>query len=233
MISKVGHEEYNEDAAQLLPLTKDDVSEAIRSDIIFGRMRPRERLLENELAARFSVGRYIIRGALTDLERNGLIEIRQNRGAVVRDRPTKEVEELYEMREILQREAARKIALPVADDLITRLETINEEYRTNLESGILNKVVDANNEFHRTLFGACNNACLSEAIEYYWQQTAAIHCYAIGSRKMALRSYEEHCAMIDALRGGNRDELLRLCVDHMIPALDAYKAAHGGWLVGE
>jgi DNA-binding GntR family transcriptional regulator len=213
----------------LQPITKEEVLDTIRAEIVFGQLRPRERLLENELAARFGVGRYIIRSALTELERIGLIEIRQNRGAVVRDRPTREVEELYEMRELLQREAARKITLPAESSLLDALEKINEDYRKNLEKGALNKVVEANNAFHQTFFAACGNSCLSEAIEHYWQQTAAIHCYAIGSRKTAQRSFAEHTEMIAALREGDREELVRLSVEHMLPALNAYKAAHGGW----
>lgn len=213
-----------------LPLTKDEVVDAIRSDIVFGRMRPSERLIENDLASRFNVGRYTIRSALAELDRMGLIELRQNRGALVQDRPTREVEELYEMREILQREAARRIPLPVSQDFLEELERLNEEYRLNLEGGALGKVVDANNAFHSTLFGACGNRFLSEAIEEYWQKTAAIHCYAIGSPTMARHSHSEHAAIIEALRAGDRERLITLCVEHMIPALNAYKAAHGGWL---
>lgn len=219
---------HQPDVAQMM--TKDDVVEAIRSDIIFGRMRPRERLLENELAARFNVGRYVIRGALTELDRLGLIELRQNRGAMVRDRPTREVEELYEMRDLLQHEAARRINFPVSEAFIAELERINEEYRVHLDTGDLDRVAEANNAFHRTLFGACGNRFLAETIEHYWQQTAAIHSYAIGSPEMARRSYAEHIRMIEALRAGDRERLQELCVQHMMPALNAYKAAHGGWM---
>ncbi len=36
--------------------------------------------------------------------------------------------------------------------------------------------------------------------------------------------------MIEAIRAGRREELVRLCVEHMMPALEAFKAAHGGWV---
>jgi DNA-binding GntR family transcriptional regulator len=201
----------------------------IRFDIIFGRLRPRERLLENDLSKRFGVGRYLIRGVLTDLQRFGLVELRQNRGAVVMDPAPSDVEHLYDLRTVLQREAAGRIALPASPDLIDRLETLNENYIASLKKGELDRVVEANEQFHQAVFGACGNPYLAEMIEQLWQKTAAIHCYAIGSPYQSERSHQEHIEMINALRSGDRTALVRLCVDHMMPAFEAYKAAHGGW----
>jgi hypothetical protein len=35
--------------------------------------------------------------------------------------------------------------------------------------------------------------------------------------------------MLDALKAGERNKLVQLCVEHIWPALQAYKRAHGGW----
>ncbi len=210
-------------------VSQDQVLNEIRMDIMFGRLRPRERLLENELSQRFGAGRYLIRGVLTELQRQGLVELRQNRGAVVADPATSDVDHLYDLRTVLQREAASRIPLPATPELLEQLEDLNRQYLTRLTSGELDRVVAANEQFHRALFGACGNPYLAEMIEQLWQKTAAIHCYAIGSPNLAGRSHQEHVDMIAAMRAGDSAALVKLCVDHMMPALDAYKAAHGGW----
>ena len=70
-------------------------------------------IIENEIAERFDLGRHIVRSVLADLERMGLVERRPNRGVVVIEYGSDEIEALYEMREIVQREAVMRIALPV------------------------------------------------------------------------------------------------------------------------
>lgn len=201
----------------------------IRFDILFGRLRPRERLLENELTQRFGVGRYLIRGVLTELQQLGLIELRQNRGAVVKDPATSDVDHLYDLRTVLQREAANRIPLPAGKALLDELEALNAEYFASLAKGELDHVVEANERFHQLLYGACGNPYLAEMIEHLWQKTATIHCSAMGSPYLSGRSHQEHIDLIEALRTGDRAALVRLCVDHMLPAFEAYKAAHGGW----
>ncbi|MGV6874264.1 GntR family transcriptional regulator [Pseudochelatococcus sp. B33] len=201
----------------------------LQRDIMFGRLRPRERLVEADLAERFGVGRHVIRTAFDQLVRDGLVERRANRGVIVYDRKTEEVEQLYEMREILQRAAAERVPLPAAPSLIERLKEINAQCRAYLADGALTDVAAANDKFHNTMFEACGNKFLAQSIEEYWLKTAATHCYAIGVPNLAQQSLDEHDGMIEALKSDDRKLLVKLCIDHMYPALKAYKAAHGGW----
>lgn len=203
----------------------DQVANALRFDIVFGRLRPRERLIEQELTERFGVGRYVIRGALDELERQGFVIKRPNKGAVVRDYTREEIQQLYDMRSLLQREAALRIPLDDTAELVRRLEEIQASYRRALNERDLVAVSAANDAFHSTLFSACGNVFLAETIEQFWNKTAAIHSYAIGTPSLAERSCAEHEAMIDAIQRGDRDALVQLVVDHMRPALQAYESA--------
>lgn len=206
-----------------------EIAEVLKREILFGRLRPRERLLEAELTERFGVGRYVVRAALDVLDRMGLVQKRANRGVIVRDYQAEDVDALYDMRRLLQTEAARRVALPSPPELIDELTRINARYAHHIEDGELTEAAEANDLFHKTLFGACGNRYLAELVEDYWLKTAAIHCYAIGVPSLARQSVEEHAHMIEILRSGTPEDLMRTAVDHMIPALKAYQAAHGGW----
>lgn len=205
------------------------VVSALQHDIVFGRLKPRERLVEEELRDRFSVGRHIIRAALDELDRMGLVQRRQNRGVVVSDYAPQEVDDLYEIRFLLQQAAARRIALPASPEFIEELSAINDRYVQFGKTGDLNASSIANDTFHRMIFGACGNAELAALIQQYWVKTAAIHCYAIANPALAEQSRKEHFAMIEAMAVGDRERFEALCVSHMQPALAAFKAAHGGW----
>uniref|UniRef100_UPI003F708212 GntR family transcriptional regulator n=1 Tax=Elioraea sp. TaxID=2185103 RepID=UPI003F708212 len=84
----------------------------ITEDILFGRLLPRERLVEDDLVARFGATRHAVRAALQTLAREGLAVHHRNRGAQVRSFTPAEVEEITEVRELLHAEAARRIPLP-------------------------------------------------------------------------------------------------------------------------
>jgi len=203
--------------------------DSIKQDIIFGRLRPRERLVEDQLSERFDVSRHQVRMAFGTLEQMGLVSRRPNKGAVVRDFSVEEVEEIYEMRAMLQSEAARRIPLPASPELLCNLERIHGDYCKAADEGNLQRVCSLNNEFHRTIYAASNNRCLAEMIERAWVQTLGMRCYAIGDPVLLTRSRREHEQMIELLRIGDRETFITLCVDHIWPALEAYKRAHGGW----
>ena len=218
------------------PLRSDEkasfIASAIRHDIIFGRFRPRERLLEEELSERFDAGRHVIRAALEELERMEMVVRRPSRGAVVADHTPQEIEQLYEMREILQREAALRIPLPASKDLVEKLRSLNEEFSKSFRAGRLAEASDINDKFHRTLFEACGNPYLADSIEQYWVKTSAMHSYAIGTPGSAERSHSEHLGIIEAAEKGERDLLIQRCLDHMRPALNSYLQAQRAFNVG-
>ena len=207
----------------------DMVVDSIKQDIIFGRLRPRERLVEDQLSERFGASRHQVRMAFNDLDQMGLVTRRPNKGAIVRDFSVEEAEEVYEMRAMLQAEGARRIPMPAPAELLERLESIHESFCAAADAGDVQRVCQLNNDFHRTIFGACNNRYLAETIDRFWIQTLGIRCYAIGDPALLVHSRSEHETMIRMLREGDRENFVRLCVDHIWRPFEAYKRAHGGW----
>ena len=201
----------------------------IKQQIIFGRLRPRERLIDDELSERYKASRHLVRSAFAELERMGLVTRRPNKGAIVRDFSVEEVEQMYEMRAILQAEAARRIPLPASKALMEKLEEIHHRHGEAIDNQELQLTCKINNEFHHTIFAASGNRYLAQMIERVWTETLGIRCYAIGDPRLVARSHDEHGEILDAMREGDREKLVRLVVDHIWQALEAYKRAHGGW----
>ncbi|CAN5423152.1 hypothetical protein BH10PSE7_BH10PSE7_18250 [soil metagenome] len=201
----------------------------IKQKIIFGRLRPRERLIEEDITAQFDVSRHVVRAAMVELEQLGLVTRRPNKGVTVRDFSVEEVNQIYEIRALLQSEAARRIPMPASGYLLDELENIHRDYCTAYDKNELQKVCSLNNRFHRTIWAACGNICLSSLIDRVWIETLGIRCYGIGDPALLKLSRAEHGQMIEMLRTGNREGFIKLSIDHMQPSLEAYKRAHGGW----
>jgi DNA-binding GntR family transcriptional regulator len=164
---------------------------------------------------RFTSKRHVIRQALMDLERMGIVVREPNRGAAVRDFTAREVEEICELREVLQRRAAQRMPLPAAPTLVADLEAIQRRHDKAVNAADPRAIDRANDEFHATLFGACGNSQLSTAINRYAYLTRAMRLYPLVDRKLLTVLRDEHWAMINALKSGDRRSLMNLVVDHI------------------
>ncbi len=153
-------------APQGQPEPEPEMVLALRDDIILGRLTPGTRLVEDALLARFGGLRHSVRQALERLERLGLVVKERNKGAAVRSLSPAQVARIYEVRELVQRQAALMIPLPAPAALVEELRAINAEFAGHMAAGDLRGVHDANNRFHLLLFGACGNEYLVATIQH-------------------------------------------------------------------
>lgn len=84
------------------PTIKDEIYAALRERIVFGEIRPGDRLVETDLAARFGVSKTPVREALLTLEAEGLVTLRPHRGGVVSPLSVAEYRDLQFVRDALE-----------------------------------------------------------------------------------------------------------------------------------
>ena len=94
-----------------------------------GQLRPRERLVEDGIIARTDATRHAVRRAFDELERMGLVIRQPNKGVQVSDYSIREIEELYEIRECLERQAASRFNEPADTALVKELTDIASRHR--------------------------------------------------------------------------------------------------------
>ena len=193
---------------------------------MLGRLQPRERLIEQDLADRFETHRAAVRQALFDLDKKGLIVRVPNRGALVRDLSPDDVRQIYAVREELELMAARIIPLPVATPDIGRLEAIQKVHSRAVAAADLRAVFYSNLEFHRAIFGLCGNPYLIEAIDSLAQKVYGIRSWSNTIPEYLHRVRQDHLDMLDALRHGHRAKLVRLFRRHLAPSRDTYIRAY-------
>jgi len=204
----------------------DHVIAQLEEDIVFGRRRPRERLIEDELVARFAAKKHVVRQALVELERIGLVERKRNKGAVVRDYAPEEVEQIFAVRELLEAEAARLIPLPAPAALLDSLRAIHGEHSAAVEAGDIARAFRVNIRFHQALFQACGNPHLAEAIDSLAFKSHGVRSYSLARPELLRGARDDHAQMIEALVKGHRNLLVDLCINHLKPTVRAYIEAY-------
>lgn len=199
--------------------------DTLEEDIVFGRLHPRERLTEDDLMARFDLKRHVVRQVLAGLEAIGVVERKRNVGAVVRAFSAREVLELYALREVLECHAAALIPQPVPAASLAPLVAVQKQHDAAVAAGDARAVFRINQAFHRELFALTDNAVLQQAIGDYARRTHPIRFGTLAAAAYRERARQEHWAMIEALKTGDRDALMALCRRHLLPSRDAYLAA--------
>ncbi|HEY0286840.1 MAG TPA: GntR family transcriptional regulator [Pseudomonas sp.] len=101
-------------------------ADQIRAAIIQGQFRPGERLIEKQLTEQLNLSRHPVREALRRLSREGLVEMRINRGAIVAELNPDAILEVYSIRAALG-----KLALKT---LITTPERLTPAVLKSLEA---------------------------------------------------------------------------------------------------
>lgn len=199
-----------------------DIVQRLEEEIALGLLRPRERLVEDDLLARFNVKRHVVRQVLAELEMMGMVTRRPNRGAVVRDFTTLEVEHIYFVRELLERAAVEVMPLPVAADVAATLARLHAQHCAAVKAGRLRDVFRLNLLFHQTFFEACGNGPLTEAISQFAFKAHAIQSYTIANPNLLARVCKEHAQFLKLVRGTDRQALIELVAKHKQPAKVAY-----------
>ncbi|MBR8145609.1 GntR family transcriptional regulator [Burkholderia vietnamiensis] len=137
-----------------LDSTADAVAASLREMIINGELQAGERLVERDLAERFGISRIPMREAIQRLEREGLLDIFRNRGAVVRMLSASDVQEIYDMRTLLEGDAIYRSVKRLDDETLARAELV---HRLLGESSVPRRQGELNREFHALLYSCCGN----------------------------------------------------------------------------
>lgn len=195
----------------------DEVYRRLRDDIVLGRLRPNEHLVEVELAERLEVSRTPIRESLQRLATDGLIVSRRRRW-VVYEHSKEEIRNLYEVRMALESFAARLVCERATDEQVERIAAFFDSHAGQHADGG-ETFVTFNDRFHDLITKAANNSHLAQLIDqnrlYYFNNRVAAFYGAddIG------HSNAQHGELVAAIRERDADRAERLTREHVDVAL--------------
>jgi DNA-binding GntR family transcriptional regulator len=142
------------------------VYQQIINSIVSGQLQPGQRLRERELSEQYGVSRIPVREAIHRLEQDGFLVTAPRRGAVVRKLTLKDVDELFDLRVLLESFAAARAAERVADgraDASVLRDTLAAAHAA-LAAGDAELASDLNASFHDQIVALTDNALLERSI---------------------------------------------------------------------
>lgn len=129
-------------AREVLP---NSVTTILRQAILKGDLKPNERLVQADIADQLGVSRMPVREALKTLELEGLVSLEPHKGAIVNSLTLEDIDEIYELRTILEPFTLEKSIPNLTLDDVISLENLHKKM---IETTDVETYVDLNNQFH-------------------------------------------------------------------------------------
>ncbi|MDR7486871.1 MAG: GntR family transcriptional regulator [Armatimonadota bacterium] len=188
-----------------IPSLSDRVYEVLKRHLAERRLAPGSKLSVPRLARQLDVSRTPVKEALERLVRDGLVTTLPKRGAFVAILRTQDVDEIYQMREMLEGLAARLAAPAVDEPLVHRLRDLLEVHRAAVERDDLDAHVSADVEFHRAIRQRAGNRRLIHALDILQDQIRIVFKTSAAIPGRMRKAVEEHRAILAALERRDPD----------------------------
>jgi len=196
-------------------LLNQKVYRILKAEIIEGSLKPGTKLLENNIAKQLGISRTPIREALRELAAEGFVKMNPNQGVVVSNASVEDVQEVLQIRGVLEGLAARLATKMINEEEIKELEKYQKrmEYYTNKDDVLAFSEMDT--EFHELILNICGNNRLIQIRKNLSDQA---HRYQIRSLSVPGRlkySLKEHQGVVEALKRKDAEQADRLSQKHI------------------
>jgi DNA-binding GntR family transcriptional regulator len=172
------------------------VAARLRAEIVAGEREPGSKLRQVEIAKRYGVSTTPVREALAMLQREGLVRLHAQRGAVVFLPSVADLREHYEIRGALEALAVSRTAAVFEPDWAQPLHVMLDEMRGGPPAA---RYIELNQRFHTTLYEHCGRARLVEMIAGLRDASSAyLHIYRAAADFPAERLDAEHREILAA-----------------------------------
>jgi DNA-binding GntR family transcriptional regulator len=194
---------------------KETLVETLRDEIVQGDHAPGQYLRLEEIAARFDVSTMPVREALRDLEAEGLVTSFPHRGAMVTRLSPDELEDIYDIRVVLE-EMATRLAVPfLTEATLAELTSLVEQMDNHLSD--VATLVRLNHQFHLTLYEASGRRHLCEInrnLRYRSQHY--LHVFIVEAKSENIPpTQREHRAILEACKRGDAELAATLMREHV------------------
>jgi GntR family transcriptional regulator, transcriptional repressor for pyruvate dehydrogenase complex len=183
-----------------------------------------------QLSQQLEISRTAVREALSRLESLGLIETQQSQGTFVKE-PTREVlqatflphiftsqktlQKLFELREIIEVEAAGRAAARVTPEQLATIRHWKEAVELHIARQDRQNHINADTEFHRQILIATENDILVDLMDSIMHMLREMRYAGVRIPDLSRKTIEGHRAILQALEAGDSQAARQAMQDHL------------------
>jgi DNA-binding GntR family transcriptional regulator len=205
----------------------DRVYDSIKAAIQDGRIKPGQRLVQDALARQLGISRSPVREAIVRLGQEGFIHLEPHRGAIVRPITDREMDQIYQVRLLLEPFAAAEAASNATDEELQKVAAVQRQAEQHRSAENPADVFWINAEFHRAVVAPCRNDVLVGVLASLWDRQVTFNAFAMYSEQPGATEHmlREHRAILEALQARHCDRVKTLVEYHIRDARIATEKA--------
>ena len=192
------------------------IASVLRKAILAGEFKKDEELSLTDLSRQLGVSRTPIREAFQTLENEGLIELRMNKGAIVKGINTKFITDHFEVRMLLEREAVIRAIKNNMD--VSSLTQLQDETAQKADSITEEDFVPYNQMFHTMIWQAADNQKLYNLLMNLWNGPSAGK--AVVHEDHYKKSIDEHGKILRFIASRDIDKAGKAMEKHISRSMD-------------
>lgn len=197
-----------------LPL-RDVVFQTLRTAILKGDLKPGERLMELQLASKLGVSRTPIREAIRMLEQEGLARTIPRKGAEVAGMTEKDMEDVLQIRCVLEELAARLSCQNITDEEMRELKIAMVAFEEKTREGNVVELAKADVTFHDIIYRAADNPKLLVLLNNLREQMYRYRTEYMKDDRIHPVLIREHKEMVKALESRDQELVAREVRQHL------------------
>ena len=198
-----------------LPL-RDVVFQTLREAILKGDIRPGERLMELQLAAKLGVSRTPVREAIRMLELEGLAVTIPRKGAEVARMTEKDMEDVLQIRKCLDELAVSLACDKMTPEQLEKLAAALKRFEESIKSQDVAQIAQADVVFHDAIYVAADNPKLMTLLNNLREQMYRYRVEYLKDGSAYPKLLEEHKKIYDGLSRKDKTFVVKVTGEHII-----------------
>lgn len=203
----------------------DQAYEIIKEAIVSLKLRPGERLKVSELARELGISATPIRETLTRLEQEGLVETIRFKGAFVAQIDDHDVEEIFELRELLEGAAVKRAVTTFSTIDLQKGEALLEKMRGAYKTGDMGSYAKASRDFHDLFIEKFGNQRIVSVLKTFDDQLERVRLTAIRTLENIPLFIEDYEKILETLKKREPEEAERALLAHIRRAKEIFLKA--------
>jgi DNA-binding GntR family transcriptional regulator len=203
---------------------REQIYEHLRERINTGQLTFDDRLVDVDIANEFGVSRMPVREALMQFVHDGMIES-TTRGFMLRRPTDREIDEIFEIRRLLEPTAAAGAASNMTEQALRQMSIALDACARAHRAGDATAFIHANAKFRGAWIGQVPNTQLASAISRYIDHVQAVRLKTLPSATVRIEVLGRMKTILEAFRKRDATEVSKLMEKNMIAALEFYRSS--------
>ncbi len=189
--------------------------ERLRDAILNFQFKAGDRLVERSLCEKLGVSRTVVREALRHLEAEGLVELLPQQGPAVAKPDIGQAAQVYEIRALLEAEAARAAAQRANPSDVARLTAANTAIQAAFAGGTSRNVLKATTDFYEALFTIAGKSVAWQLVQGLNARINYLRAMTISRPDRSVDANEEMLRIVEAIARKDGQAAAKASFDHV------------------